>query len=61
MPIVEKLLQKAEEQGEVHLEDIPTAARFCVFGQLGILMEDGLDQEDKTNRIRAFLLYALHL
>ncbi len=61
VPVVERLLRKAQEQGEVHLEDVATAARFCVFGQLGILLDDGLEQEEKANRIRAFLLYALHL
>lgn len=61
VPIVEKLLQKAQERGEIHLEDVSTAARFCVFGQLGILLEDDLDQGEKADRIRAFLLYALHL
>ena len=43
VPIVEKLLLKAQEQVEIHLEDVSTSAKFCVFGQLGILLEDGLD------------------
>lgn len=61
VPIVEKLLLKAKQKGEIQLEDLPTAAMFCVYGQLGILLEDGMDQKEKANRIRAFLIYALHL
>lgn len=61
VPIVEKLLLKAKEKGEIQLEDLSTAAMFCVYGQLGILLEDGADQKEKANRIRAFLIYALHL
>lgn len=61
VPIVEKLLLKAKQKGEIQLEDLPTAAIFCVYGQLGILLEDGMDQKEKANRIRAFLIYALHL
>lgn len=61
VPIVEKLLLKAKQKGEIQLEDLPTAAMFCVYGQLGILLEDGMDQKEKVNRIRAFLIYALHL
>lgn len=61
VPIVEKLLLKAKQKGELQLEDLPTTAMFCVYGQLGILLEDGMDQKEKANRIRAFLIYALHL
>lgn len=61
VPIVEKLLLKARQKGEIQLEDLPTTAMFCVYGQLGILLENGMDQKEKTNRIRAFLIYALHL
>lgn len=61
VPIVEKLLLKAKQKGEIQLEDLPTTAMFCVYGQLGILLEDGMDQKEKANRIRAFLIYALHL
>lgn len=61
VPIVEKLLLKARQRGEIQLEDLSTAAAFCVYGQLGILREDGMDQKEKTNRIRAFLMYALRL
>ena len=60
-PIVEKLLQKAHQNGEIRFDDLQTLARFCVYGQLGILLDEKLKQEEKTQKIRAFLIYALHL
>ena len=53
--------QLSLKTSEIQLEDLSTAAMFCVYGQLGILLEDGADQKEKANRIRAFLIYALHL
>lgn len=61
VPIVEELLRQAEQNGEIHLDDPATAAMFCVYGQLGILQEDGIEPAEKAARIRDFLLYALHL
>ena len=60
-PIVEKLLQKAHQNGEIRFDDLQTLATFCVYGQLGILLDEKLKQEEKTQKIRAFLIYALHL
>lgn len=61
IPLVEKLLLKAAQRGEIQLEDTRTAAIFCVYGQLGILLDDSMDLGEKSNRIREFLVYALHL
>ncbi len=61
VPVIEKMLQKAQENGEIQLEDLKTAAMFCIYGQLGILLDDGMDQKEKAKRIRKFLIYALHL
>ena len=61
VPVIEKMLQKARENGEIQLEDLKTAARFCIYGQLGILLADDLTQEDKAKKIRKFLIFALHL
>ena len=59
--MAEKLLQQARQKGEIQFDDLQTTARFCVYGQLGILLADDLEQEEKAKRIRAFLLDALHL
>ena len=61
VPVIEKMLQNARENGEIQLEDLKTAAMFCIYGQLGILLDDGMNQKEKANRIRKFLIYALHL
>ena len=61
VPIVEKLLWQARQKGEIQFDDLQTAASFCVYGQLGILLADDLTQEEKTKRIREFLIFALHL
>ena len=61
VPLVENLLYRARQNGEIQFDDLQTAAAFCVYGQLGILLADHLTQEDKSKRIREFLIYALHL
>ena len=61
VPPVEKLLQRAQQNGEIQIDDLQAAAMFCVYGQLGILLADELTQEDKAKRIREFLIYALRL
>ena len=61
VPLVEKLLQRAKQKGEIQFDDLQAAATFCVYGQLGILLADDLTQEDKSKRIREFLIFALHL
>ena len=37
--VVTYLLEKAQENGEIQLDNIQTAAKFCVYGQLGILLD----------------------
>lgn len=61
VPLVEKMLQQAKQKGEIKFDDLQTAATFCVYGQLGILLADDLTQEEKSKRIREFLIFALHL
>ena len=61
VPIVEKLLQQAQQKGEIQFDDLQTAASFCVYGQIGILLSNALTQEEKSKRIREFLIFALHL
>ena len=61
VPLVEKLLLRARQKGEIQFDDIQAAAMFCVYGQLGILLADDLTQDDKSKRIREFLIFALHI
>ena len=55
-PIVSNLLAKANERGEIHIQDTETAASFCVYGQLGILLNQKLAPKEREERIRIFLL-----
>lgn len=61
VPLVTKLLELAKAKGEVDFPDTETTAAFCVYGQLGLLLNQTLSQEDKSKRIREFLIYALRL
>ena len=61
VPLAERILQRARDRGEVSFDDPHTAAVFCVYGQLGALQDDGLTREEKLEKIRAFLAFALHL
>lgn len=59
--IVVKLLEQAKEKGEISIDDVQTAASFCVYGQIGILLDGTYTAEEKERRIRDFLIYALRL
>lgn len=61
VPILTEQFQKAVDQGEIGPCDVRTAASFCVYGQLGILMAPDLSPEQKNIRIRTFLLKLLAL
>ena len=61
LKVCEKLLQGAQQKGEIQVDDLQTASVFCVYGQLGILLDNNLDQSEKAEKIRAFLIYALRL
>lgn len=59
-PVVKGLLERAAQSGEINMPDIETAASFCVFGQLGILLRQDLTETEKERRIREFLLFFLN-
>lgn len=61
IPIVVKQFQIAQNSNEVTFSDIDTAASFCVYGQLGILMNEKIENSQKTNLIRNFLNYVLYI
>lgn len=60
-PRVLRLFEEAKKYGEIGVEDVETAAFFCVYGQLGILLNDEYEVEEKRQRIHSFLMYALRL
>ena len=59
--IVAKLLEYAKEKGEISIDDTRAAALFCVYGQIGILLNKDYTVEEKEKHIRDFLIYALRL
>lgn len=61
LPIVKGLLERAAQAGEIMIPDVETAASFCVFGQLGILLRRDLTEAEKGRRIREFLLFFLNI
>lgn len=56
VPIVKSQLDIALERGEIDLIDTEAAASFCVYGQLGILLQMNLSGEERVKRIKNFLL-----
>ncbi|WP_306465203.1 TetR/AcrR family transcriptional regulator [Faecalicatena contorta] len=55
-PVVARLLARAGEGGELQIKDPDTAASFCVYGQLGILLDQNIPASERTERIHSFLL-----
>ena len=55
-PVVARLLARAGERGELQIDDPDTAASFCVYGQLGILLDQSIPARERTERIHSFLL-----
>lgn len=58
-PIVQKLLEESKSRGEIHIQDTATAASFCVYGQLGILLNQEITREERVERIKSFLITIL--
>ncbi|QNM05422.1 TetR/AcrR family transcriptional regulator [Qiania dongpingensis] len=55
-PVVKAQLDAANGRGETHIEDTDAAASFCVYGQLGILLDQELPREERVRRIKTFLI-----
>ena len=58
-PLVQKQLELAKQRGEIEIEDSQTIASFCVYGQLGILLDQEIPKEQRVKRIKAFLIQLL--
>ena len=55
-PVVKKLLLAAEEEGAVHIQDPETMASFCVYGQLGVLLNQEISPKKERNASAVFYL-----
>lgn len=54
-PIVQQLLEDANRRGETHIQDTAAASSFCVYGQLGILLDQNIPRKERVDRIKTFL------
>ena len=58
-PVVQRLLDESNQRGETHIQDTEAAASFCVYGQLGILMDQAIPREERVERVKTFLIEVL--
>ncbi|MDD6795042.1 MAG: TetR/AcrR family transcriptional regulator [Clostridiaceae bacterium] len=56
MPVVTKRLEEERLKGNIKIKDTKTMASFCVYGQLGILLDKKLTGQEKVDRIHKFIL-----
>lgn len=61
VPIVKNYLADAQERNEIDVPNLDVAASFCVYGQLGILLKDDIDESSKGELIKTFLKYILKI
>jgi len=60
-PFAAKAFKLAYENGEIDIPDYETAASFCTYGQLGIILNDTLNAHEKTQRIQEQMSYYFRL
>lgn len=58
-PVVQRLLDESNQRGETHIQDTEAAASFCVYGQLGLLMDQAIPREERVERVKTFLIEVL--
>ena len=54
--VVADLLSAANKQGTIQVRDPETMASFCIYGQLGVLLNQEISAEERVKQIRSFLL-----
>lgn len=59
LPAVKEVLDRAVKKGEIVCKDTQTAASFCVYGQLGILLDRNTEPEQRVQKIKTFLIEML--
>lgn len=61
VPIIKEQIQREMDLGEIRFSDAGTLSSFCVYGQLGVLLQDDLSGKERLDRIRTFLLQLFEL
>lgn len=59
LPAIKEVLDRAVKKGEIVCKDTQTAASFCVYGQLGILLDRNTEPEQRVQKIKTFLIEML--
>ena len=53
-PIVSEIIERANCTNEIQVNDVEMYASFCIYGQLGILLNTDISTKEKSTRIKAF-------
>jgi AcrR family transcriptional regulator len=61
VPVIASILRGAKARGEVTISDPDATAYFFVYGQLGILMNRQIPEEEQARRIQDCLIELLQL
>lgn len=54
-PIVSEIIERANYTNEIQVNDVEMYASFCIYGQLGIILNTDISIKEKSSRIKAFL------
>lgn len=53
-PIVSEIIERANYTNEIQVNDVEMYASFCIYGQLGIILNTDISIKEKSSRIKAF-------
>ena len=59
VPIMAEMLQQAIGNGELNIDNPVSTASFCIFGQLGIWLNNNIPDQDKTAQTKSLIKKAL--
>ena len=52
-PIVSEIIERANYTNEIQVNDVEMYASFCIYGQLGIILNTDISIKEKSSRIKA--------
>lgn len=61
LPVVQEELKRAEKSGELKISNSENIAYFCVYGQLGIMLDENLTREEQEKAITSSILQILNI
>lgn len=61
LPFITEVLKDAKSKGEVIISDPETTAHFLIFGQIGILMNKDIKNEERSRNIQDCIIELLGL